>query len=170
MITLKEWMELVDYRISEGSDYNMYSTNAYALSSGDGEYYWNSFEIIFDTETQVVYCVEACDYRNDRAYRLINPDYALLPHDSQAWDEVDWTNLEVDDDFMQKVLSIKSGEAYDTRISVPLTMSDDEMLVLYRMAHEADMTLNQYVESMLKCRIDDQQEKQMTLEDWMRMR
>lgn len=170
MITIKEWMELVDYRITEGSDYILYSTNAYVLSSWNGKQDGYSFELIFDTETQVVYCVEACDYKNQRAYRLINPDYALLPHDSQAWDDVDWTDLEVDDDFMQKALSIKSGENYDTRISVPLTLSDDEMLLLFRAAHESDMTVNQYVEGMLRNYIDGQQEREMTLEDWMNMR
>ena len=39
MITLKEWMELVDYRITEGSDYcwSCYGPDAYSLDSWNGD-------------------------------------------------------------------------------------------------------------------------------------
>jgi len=56
MITMKEWMELVGYKITEGSDYlwSCYGPNAYQLSSwngihGAGGY---SFNIVFSTKTQ----------------------------------------------------------------------------------------------------------------------
>jgi hypothetical protein len=150
MITVKEWMELVDHRITEGSEYNGYAPRTYALSSWNGEHDGYSFEIIFDTTTQEVYCVEACDYKNERAYRLINPDYVHTPHDSEAWDDVEWIDLEIDDDFIQKALAIKNGETYDTRISIPLTLNDEEMLVLFQKAHEADVTVNQYVSYVLR--------------------
>jgi hypothetical protein len=155
MITVKEWMELVDYRITEGSDYNSYASRAYALSSWSGDQDGYSFELIFNTITQEVYCVEACDYANSRAYRLINPDYVHTPHDSEAWDDVEWIDLEVDDDFIQKALAIKEGKKYDTRISVPLTLSDEDMLTLYQRAHEADVTVNQYVENAMRQFLDN---------------
>lgn len=150
MITVKEWMELVDYRITEGSEYYGYAPRAYALSSWNGEQDGYSFELIFNTETQEVYCVEACDYERQKAYRLINPDYVNTPHDAEAWDDIEWINLECEDDFLQKALAIKNGENYDTRISVPLALSDDEMLTLFKNAHEADVTVNQYVEDALR--------------------
>jgi hypothetical protein len=159
MITLKEWMELVDYRITEGGEYHMYAPRAYSLSSWNGEQDGYSFEIIFNTHAQEdsyqeVYCVEVCDYKNNRAYRLINPDYADMPHDMQAWDDVDWIDLEIDDDFIQKALGIKEGKKYDTRISMPLTLSDEDTLRLFQAAHEADKTLNQYVEDLLRQYLD----------------
>jgi hypothetical protein len=160
MITLKEWMEIVDYRITEGSIYNLYSPNAYALSSWNGEHDGYSMEIIFDTKTQVVYCLEACDFKNDRAYRMVNPDYKEVDILTEAWDDTEWTDLDVDDDFIQKALAIKAGEEYDTRISVPIDIPDADLLVYMKIAHERDITFNELVETALeeaieKYRIND---------------
>jgi hypothetical protein len=74
----------------------------------------------------------------------------------QAWDEVNYTELEVDDDFMKKCLAIREGEDYDTRVSVPLTLEDDEMFQLMKMAHEQDITLNQLVENLLRRVVEEQ--------------
>ena len=162
MITMKEWMELVDYKITEGGDYGWqcYGPNAYSLDSwngvhGKGGY---SFSIIFSTKTQKVYEVSVCDYTNDRAYRMINPS-KIEKHRkeaesksvlaNQAWDEVDYIDLEVDDDFIQKCLSIKAGEDYDTRISVPLDLPDDLLLEAAMNAHRQGITLNDYINNAL---------------------
>jgi hypothetical protein len=150
MITLKEWMEIVDYRITEGCNYNLYSPNAYALSSWNGEHDGYSMEIIFDNKTHVVYCVEACDFKNNRAYRMVNPDYKEVDIHTQAWDDTNWIDLDVDDDFIQKALAIKAGEEYDTRISVPLELDDDIMFDLMKLAHERDVTFNKLVEDILR--------------------
>lgn len=163
MITMKEWMELVDYKITEGDTYgwSCYGPNSYQLSSwngvhGKGGY---SFNIVFSTKSHKVYEVEVCDYTNDRAYRMINPDYIKKYKKeskhrgelgNQAWDDVDYIDLEVVDDFIQKCLSIKACEAYDTRIQVPLDLPDELMFEMMKMAHERDITLNQMVEEILK--------------------
>jgi hypothetical protein len=155
MITLKEWMELVDYRITEGGDYNLFSDNAYALSSWNGDQDGYSLEIIFDTKTQVVYCAEACDYKHQRAYRLFHPDYKNVDQIKEAWDDVNWCDLEADDDFIQKSLSIVAGEDYDTRVSIPIDLPEEELMVIFKMAHEADMTFNDYVEKILREKLAD---------------
>ena len=168
MITMKEWMELVDYKITEGSDYgwSCYGPNAYSLDSwngvhGKGGY---SFSIVFSTKTQKVYEVSVCDYTNDRAYRMIAKNkqdkHRQEAEDrnvnlNEAWDECDYVDLDVDDDFIQKCLSIREGEDYDTRVSIPLTLPDDEMLVLMTMAHEHDMTFNDFVEDILRKALAD---------------
>lgn len=149
MITLKEWMEVVDYRITEGSDYNGYG-GAYALSSWSGSNDGHSLEIIFDQKTQVVYEVQACDYRHNRAYRLINELYKEERKDNEAWDDTKWTDLEEDDDWIQKALSIVAGKDYDTRVSVPIDLPDDELLKICMAAHKLDLTLNAYIEQVLK--------------------
>ena len=159
-------MELVDYRITEGSEYcwNCYGSNAYNLSYWNQDHDGHSFCITFDTRTHEVYEVQACDYKHDRAYRLINPDYKdeynnesvdreINPN--EAWDNVDYVDLEVDDDFIQKSLSILSGEDYDTRVSVPVDFSDDELLKYMKMAHDRDMTFNEFVEEALRSMIDE---------------
>ncbi len=165
MLTLKEWMELVDYKITEGSDYcwHCFGSDAYSLSSWNGDHEGYSFNITFDTKTQEVFTVEACDYKHKRAYRIINPNYKSL-HDressehgvssKEAWDECNFVDLEDDDDFIQKGLAIKSGENYDTRVSVPIDLPDDVLFELMKTAHEKDLTLNQLVEQALQAAID----------------
>jgi len=165
MITLKEWMEIVGYRITEGSDYQWecYGPNAYTLDSWNGEQDGHSFSIYFDTKTQEVYEVQAHDYRNQRAYRLINPDFAKkhkkeskrrsVEH-KEAWDDVDYIDLEVIDDWIQKAIAIEAEEDYDTRVEVPLTLDKEQMHELMTMAHVQDITLNQLVESILRQEIE----------------
>ena len=108
MITLKEFMEVVDYRVTEGSDFtwNCFGPDSrpYGLSAWNGDHDGYSFNITFDTVTQEVYMAESCDYKHNRAYRLINPDYAQAYHRyakthnedyaDQAWDGVDYVDLE----------------------------------------------------------------------------
>jgi hypothetical protein len=52
-------------------------------------------------------------------------------------------------------LSIKAGEDYDTRVSVPLELDDDLMFDLMKRAHEKDVTLNKMVEALLQDAIDN---------------
>ena len=165
---MKEWMELVDYRITEGCDYGWqcYGPNSYQLDSWNGEQDGHSFTIIFDTKDQTVYEVQAHDYVHNRAYRMVNQDFTKKMKKEakkrdvdrdQAWDDVNYTELEVDDDFIQKCLAIREGEDYDTRIQVPLELGDDEMFQLMKMAHEQDITLNQLVEQLLRRVIEEEE-------------
>ena len=167
MITIKEWMELVDYKITEGSDYgwSCYGPYSYTLDSwngvhGKGGY---SFSIVFSTKSQKVYEVSVCDYTNERAYRMINPKFqkkhAKEATDrgvnlNEAWDCVDYMDLDVVDDFIQKALAIRAGETYDTRVQVPVDFSDEELLQYMKIAHERDITFNQLVEIALRDAID----------------
>jgi hypothetical protein len=167
MITIKEWMELVDYKITEGSEYmwRCYGNHAYSLSSwngvhGKGGY---SFNIVFSTKSQRVFEVEVCDYTNDRAYRLIAENKRekhrkeALAHNvnmNEAWDDIEYIDLEVVDDFIQKALAIKAGEDYDTRVSVPLDLPDDLLMFAFKAAHEENMTFNDWMNQMLRDFID----------------
>jgi hypothetical protein len=178
MINIKEFMEIVDYKITEGDEYgwSCFGPNSYQLSSwngvhGKGGY---SFNIVFSTKSQKVYSVEVCDYTNDRAYRMINPKYKNK-HDAegssrgvlgnQAWDDVNYTDLEVDDDFIQKCLAIRAGEEYSTDISIPLNLSDEDLLQSMKLAHEADMTFNEYVNHALTSMIEKYKHNPELLKD-----
>lgn len=168
MITVKEWMEVVEYRITEGSTYQWgcFGHNAYSLDSWTGPHVedGHSFTIIFDNRTQEVYEVQAHDYAHRRAYRLINPAYAEQYRaeaksrnvlENQAWDDVDYVDLETDDDWMQKALAIAAGEDYDTRVSVPVDFSDEDLLKYMKIAHERDITFNQLITEALTEAIED---------------
>ena len=162
MLTIKEWMELVDYKITEGDvfGWSCYGPNAYQLSSwngvhGTGGY---SFNIVFSTKTQKVYEVDVCDYTNDRAYRMINPTNQEKHRKeakrrsvdfNEAWDDVMYVDLEVKEDFMEKARAIQQGLCYDTRVQVPVDLKDSEWFELMKLAHSRDVTLNQLVTELL---------------------
>jgi hypothetical protein len=176
MITVKEFMEIIDYKITEGSGYGWqcYGTDAYRLDSWNGSHDGHSVSIVFDTKTQEVYEVSAYDYRNERAYRLINPDYKFAHDDeasgrgvdiNQAWDDVNYIDLEVDDEFIQKALAIIAGEDYDTRVQVPVDFTDQELLTYMKIAHERDITFNQLVEEALRAAIDEYKDGSIGTDD-----
>ena len=162
MITLKQFFETFDYRITEGNEYgwSCYGPDAYMLSSWNGIHNTGgvSGDITFDTKTQTVYEVQVCDYTRNRAYRMINPAFAaahrLEAKDrevelNQAWDDVNFTDLDVVEDWLAKAQAIVAGEDYDARVEVPLTLDNDQLFDLMRLAHEQDVTLNHLVEKLL---------------------
>lgn len=165
MITLKEWLEVVNYRITEGSNYlwNCYGPDSYSLDSWNGDQDGHSFTITFDTRTQRVYEVQAHDYKNQRAYRLIDSEFrAIMEQEAdyrhvnkkEAWEDVNYVDLEADDDWIQKAIAIAAGAEYDTRVSVPLELDDADLLALMKQAHAADLTFNEFVEDLLRDYID----------------
>lgn len=169
MITLRDFMEIVDYRITEGADYNWncFGPTAYDLSYWNGDNDGHSVSVVFDRQTQIVYSMEAADYQNQRGYRWINPDYKeahskemrLRGIDDLAWDDRPWTDLDVAEDFVRKASAIVRGEKYDTRVEVPLELEDNELFRLMKMAHEKDITLNQMVEQILARAIENEKSK-----------
>jgi hypothetical protein len=164
MITLIDWLELAGHRITDSSDYlwHCYGSDVISMSSWrDMDNY--EMSIVYSKLDQTVFEVSICDYRNDRAYRIINTDYVKKYrkeakkrdcNPNQAWDNVNYIDLETDDDFIQKALAIVAGEEYDTSIVVPLDLSDDELFVLMKLAHKADITFNQYIEHAITVVLD----------------
>jgi hypothetical protein len=161
MITLKDFMETVNYKVTEGSDYgwNCYGPNAYRLDSWNQDQEGHTIGITFDTRNHTVYEVSAYDYKREHAYRLINPDFKDAHSaesndrgvlENQAWDDVDYVDLDTDEDFLEKARAIIADEDYDTRVKVPVDFSDEELLKYMTMAHERDITFNQLVEEALR--------------------
>ena len=182
MITMKEWMELVEYRITEGSDYGWqcYGDNVYMMDSWNGEQDGHSFSIIFDTKDQTVYEVQAHDYVHNRAYRMINPDFQKKNRKEakrrdvskdEAWDDVDYVDLEVDDDFIQKCLAIRAGEDYENTVSVPIDLPDDLLLEAAMNAHRQNITLNEYINNALREMMEEFQQDpegaKQRAQDWL---
>ena len=164
---MQQFMEAINYRISEGGDYgwNCYGSNSHQLSAWNGIHGaggWSA-NIVFSTKSQKVYEVTACDYTNERAYRLINPKYKNK-HDAesihrdepgnQAWDDVDYIDLDVEEDFLSKLEAITTGQDYDTRVQMQVDFSDEELLTYMKMAHDQDMTFNEFVEQALRAAIE----------------
>ena len=163
MITLREFLSAVDFKVTGGSEYcwKCYGDDARFLDSessvdNGGTY---SASIIFDSVTQEVYESTVCDYVESRAYRMSNPGYIDARrqeatergiNDTNAWDDVDFIELEVAEDFLEKTKSIIAGEEYDTRVQIQIDIGDERLFTLMKMAHEQDMTFNQFVEMILR--------------------
>lgn len=161
MITIKDFMECVDYRITEGSDYlwQCFGPNAHSLDCWNGDHNGFSIGIVFDTKTTTVYKFEAHDYSKQNSYRWIHPDWKEI-HDkesrnkgvdiTQAYDDVKFIDIDVSEDILEKATHIVMGIDYDERIQVPLDLPDSLLNKLFRIAHEQDITLNELVENILR--------------------
>jgi hypothetical protein len=62
-------------------------------------------------------------------------------------------------------LAIKSGEDYDTRVMMPIDFSDAELLQYKKLAHDRDMTFNQFVEEALRHAITEVEAGRLTKKD-----
>lgn len=171
MITIKDFMQTINYKITEGSEYcwECFGSDAYRLEYNNSEH---NIGIIFDTTTQVVYQANVFDYVNNCAYQLTGPNHinAYINEAKrrgvrveQAWDDVDFIELEVDEDFIEKACAILAGVDYDKRVQVPLTLPDDEMFELMKLAHKKDITLNQLVVNVLRAALDDKDQLKETI-------
>ena len=167
---LKTFMEVTGYRITEGSDYlwPCFGPNAYRLDSWSGQ--WDNategytISVVFDNITQTVYEVEAFDYTRNRAYRWQNPEYreahlaAAKQRDidpNEAWDEVNFVDLEVEEDFWTKARAMIANEDYDERVQVEVEFDDDVLFAAMKIAHERDITFNQLVEEVLQAKLNE---------------
>jgi len=177
MITLKQFMETVDYRITEGSDYQWqcFGPNAYCLDSWNGKQDGHTISIIFDTKDQTVYQVTAYDYARERAYRMTNPGFkAAFDAECEdreildmAWElddgsPVKYVDLDVEEDFIEKARAICNDQDYDTRVQIQVEFTDEELLRYMKFAHEQDITFNQLVEEAVKAAIEQAE----LLKDW----
>lgn len=169
MLNMREWMELVDYKITEGSEYgwSCYGPNAYMLDSWNGIHGKGGYSvgIIFSTKSQKIYEVTVCDYTNARAYRMINPNNVEKHHKEtkahgasfdEAWDGVDFVDLEVDEDFINKAQAIIAGKDYSTDILVSIDLSDEALLQTALEAHRQNITLNAYINAALRKLVDEE--------------
>jgi hypothetical protein len=158
MITLKQYMEAVDYTITESSTYQWacYGNNAHCFDSAGA--YAHSLSVILDKKTQVVFSVQAYDYTADRAYRWMNPEFVdayktecieRKVHDV-AWDYVEYIDLDNEEDFLEKARAIFTGTEYDARILTTIDLETDTLHKLMLQAHKQDITLNAFIEQILR--------------------
>lgn len=150
--------EALGHRITGGSEYHWqcYGPDVRFL---DFESEHAHASALFDTMTQEVYEVTLSSKDESiRPYRWLNPetkqDYLaecktrnIDPH--CAWDDVNYVDLETEEDFLDKAEAIINGKSFDTRVQVPIELDDSELFHLMKMAHERDITFNELVEDIL---------------------
>jgi len=165
MITIKDFMEAVNYRITDGAEYQWqcYGPNARSMDSWNGSHDGHSVGITFDTETQEVYEASVYDYSKNRAYRLLNPAYEKTYRDEaksrgvddeQAYDDVRFIDLEVEEDFLKKTRAIMNGEDYSELITIKLDLDRELIFDAAMAAHDEDITLNQFMNKAFQHAMD----------------
>lgn len=154
--------EALDHKITGGTEFqwNCWPNTRYLDYETDNAH----ASVIFNIDTQEVYCAEVNDEANNhKPYRWMNPLYKQWYVDeanergvdpNQAWDQTKWYDLETQEDWLTKARAMMRGEEFDKRIEVPLTLDNDELFRLMTMAHERDITLNKMVEIILQEVID----------------
>ena len=163
MTLIKDFIEAVDFKITGGSEYtwDCFGPNARYLDCADNEGYNGTYSIsaVFDSVTQEVYTIEVWDYVNNREYRWIDKAYikdhmkACAEHEVDLYESMDGRNyidLDVAEDILEKANALVNGVEYDTRVKVPVDFTDEELLKYMKMAHDRDMTFNQFVEEALR--------------------
>lgn len=88
------------------------------------------------------------DHLNNRNYRMTVPGYADVLSGCNVYYE-SATELEVNEDLMEKFSAIVEGRSYDQRIIVPVDLPDDLLMQLMLEAHRQDITLNQLVVNLI---------------------
>jgi len=169
MITLKDFMEAIQYQITDTDRYlwDCYGPNAMHMEYWNGEHDGSIIiNCVFDTKDQTVYEVQAWDDLNGNEYRWIHPAYiegvageALRRNVDffQSIDDKKFIDIELPEDIMEKATAMVAGDEYDQRIMVQLDLSYKQEHMLMTLAHEADMSLNQFVDYILRLKIKELQ-------------
>jgi len=169
MMNLKEVNNALDHKIVGGSEHlwKCYPNGRFLDYESD----YAHASVVFDTETQMVYCAEVTKKDYDVLYRWINPDYLQAFKEEAlernvdpnlAWDNVKWVDLEVDTDWCTKANAIMNNKSFDNRIEVPLDLDNDLLLELALQAHKRDITINKMVELILQEVIDNNKSTEST--------
>jgi hypothetical protein len=151
----------LDHRISEGSEYQW---KCYGPRARYMDYTSNHADItvIYDTATQDIYEATTCpkdENGNVGVYRWINPEHKArylseanrrgVDH-TKAWDDVEWCDLDVAEDWLEKATAIFNNQPYNDDVLVSVEMEDHEWLKIAFAAHEKNMTLNAFINQALR--------------------
>lgn len=163
---LNEVNEALDHKITGGSEYqwNCYPDGRYLDYESD----FAHVSVLYSTVDQTVYQAEVSVKReawdeDKKPYRWLNPHYKDAFYKEakkrkvdpeQAWDDVKFIDLEMEEDFLEKATAIFNGEEYDTRVKIEFDLDDSSILKLATEAHKRDITLNKMIEIILQEVID----------------
>lgn len=120
MITMKDFMEVVDYRVTDCTRYcwECFGTDAHSMDFWDGDHKGKSVHVVFSTKDKTVFQMEAYDFAIDKAIRWTNPDYtALYIEEStrrkcdpdQAYDDTKFIDL-AQEEFLKTAYAIVQGK------------------------------------------------------------
>lgn len=152
-----------NYNITGGEQFmwNCYPDARYmSLSSENAE-----VSVIYSTVDQTVYeatvdLAVGVEASGLSSYRWLDPEWkAAYEAEAKsrncdpkiAYDDVEWVDLEVEDDFLSKARDMFDGKFdFDKRVQIDIDLPDDLILFIAKKAHELDITFNQYIAQILE--------------------
>jgi hypothetical protein len=160
---LETLLKTFDYRITDGCEFlwKCYpDARCMTLSSEYAE-----ISAVYSYIDQTIYEVKvdvAPGAETDPAlvYRWMNPEWKEA-HDAEsvkrgfnpktAFDDIEWIDLEVEDDFLSKARNMFDGKFdFDKRVQVEIDLPDDLILFIAKQSHALDITFNQYISQLLE--------------------
>ena len=161
MITVQQFLETINYKITGGSDFlwRCYGEDTYTIDSWVEEHYEAS--LTFNPKSGGTFEITVIDLVNRRQYRWINPlvlDAYNAEYTARGLDMLDtsfrYTNIEVESDIIEKLEGIVNKTDYDTRIVIQIDMSDTDFLTFAKAAHVMDVSFNEFVEKAIKSAVE----------------
>jgi hypothetical protein len=157
MLHIKDCLELINYNILFCEDFhwkcygdNIKIINAVSITG--------TIIFMYSVDTKEVIEIQAWDDIENYQYRWIHPGYieSYIEESTDrnvnyklSVDDNKFIDIEIIDDILEKVSEIYNNKVYDTRVSIPLDFSEEELFQVMKLAHESDVTLNQYIEKIL---------------------
>jgi hypothetical protein len=162
-MNIKELLERVNYQFGSGGKFqwDCYGPDAFFIDfqtvdfTPCGGAIINSTGRVFEAHIEVPgepICYKWVDpvfvqpYVEEAKRRNIDPN--------NAWDDVRYTDLDLEEDFLEKFDAIIHNRDFDRRILVPMDLSKEQLHQLFTLAHEADMSLNDFVAFILRRKIE----------------
>jgi hypothetical protein len=166
---LAQYLKLINYELGSTSKYlwKAFGPNAFYFDYHKTHKH-SEISVVADIATQRVYKAMVIDSVRNKQYMWIDPEFrddykyeseSRNCNPLQAYDAVNYVELETENDWLEKARAIYLGEPYDERVVIPLDLPDDLLLSSMMRAHELDITFNEYVERCIKTFIADDAQK-----------
>ena len=158
MFTLKNFLDLVEDNCTVErfpTDLLCYGANTSIYSA----YVKDDYECCAAVNDLGIRELNLYDYKNARNYRWTVPEveplraaeFLLAGIDPDICDgDQEFIDLIMIEDMIEKMTAICAGQEYDTRITIPLELSDEEFILIARAAHKLDVTINEYMVQAVK--------------------
>lgn len=159
MNTLLDFLKAIDYKITDSSDYNWecYGNEIRCIDSYNVGL--TECSAMFTKNGGTIRELTMHDFEARRSYRWTDPQFeqarkdeanSIKVDDNIAYDELEFIELEMIEDMFEKMTAVSRGEEYDTRIMIPLDITDKEFLEVARAAHALDITINAFFTMAIK--------------------
>jgi hypothetical protein len=170
MSILEKFLNAIQYRITDAWEHQWTSYQQAQVLGCVNEF--AAFNVAFRRSDQTVIEITATsemEADENVAYRWINPDFrdeifkeadTRRIDRTQAFEGCQYIDLEVVDDILEKGVAMLANEKFDPRVIVPLDLDDDQLLVLFKMAHERDITFNQFLAEILLNAVEESKSDQ----------